>query len=264
VKPAAFEYHRPVTLDEVVGLLAREGENAKILAGGQSLVPLMNLRLVRAEHLIDINGVADLDYLREDAKGLRIGALARWTGVLRSPLVEAEWPLLATAVRHVGHLAIRNRGTLCGSAAHADPAAELPAVMVALEASLVLASTAGRRQVAAADFFRGMFTTALGVDEVVVEIIFPQRSASQSHGFAEFARRPGDFALAGAVCSGPRLVAFGAGSRPALLPIPDGAGDGALIRAVEDLEIAGDIHGDAAWRRTVIVEMARRAHRAAA
>ena len=264
VKPAAFEYHRPVTLDEVLSILAKEGEDAKVLAGGQSLVPLMNLRLVHPKHIVDINRVEELAYLREDGPRLRIGALARWTEVLRSPVVRARWPLLTSAIGHVGHLAIRNRGTLCGSAAHADPAAELPAVMVAFKGRLVLASAAGRREVAAEDFFRGVFSTALQADEVLVEIVLPHGNATQRHGFAEFARRPGDFALAGAVCAGPRLVAFGAGSRPALLPLPDGAGDGALVRAVEDLEIAGDIHGDAAWRRTVIVEMARRAHRAAA
>ena len=264
MKPAAFEYHRPATLEETLDLLAREGEDAKILAGGQSLVPLMNMRLVRPGHLVDINRVKDLAYLRGDGQRLRIGALARWTDVLRSGVVRARWPVLASAIGHVGHLAIRNRGTLCGSAAHADPAAELPAVIVALEGRLVLASVRGRREVPAADFFLGVFSTALQPDEVLVEISLPHGNEEHRHGFAEFARRGGDFALAGAVCVEDRLVAFGAGSRPALLPPPDGAADDALIRAVEELDIAGDIHGDATWRRAVIVEMARRAHRAAA
>jgi aerobic carbon-monoxide dehydrogenase medium subunit len=264
VKPAGFEYHRPDTLDGVLAILHREGEEAKVLAGGQSLVPLMNMRIVRPAHLVDINRVEGLDRLESGTGPLRIGALVRWSDVLRSDAVRSGWPLLAEAVRHVGHLAIRNRGTVCGGAAHADPAAELPAVLVALEARLLLASASGRREVAAADFFLGLFTTALDPSELLTEIVIPRPPPGAHHGFAEFARRPGDFALAGAAYSGSRLVAFGAGARPAVLPLPDGGDDGELRAAVAGLEIAGDIHADVDWRRAAVIEMARRAYRAAA
>jgi aerobic carbon-monoxide dehydrogenase medium subunit len=264
VKPASFEYHRAETLDEVLAVLHREAEEAKVLAGGQSLVPLMNMRIVRPAHLVDINRVEGLGRLEASTGPLRIGALVRWSDVLRSDTIRSGWPLLAQAVRHVGHLAIRNRGTVCGGAAHADPAAELPAVLVALEARLLLVSAGGRREVAAADFFRGIFTTALDPRELLTEIVIPRPSPGSRHGFAEFARRPGDFALAGAAYSGSRLVAFGAGARPALLPLPDGGGDEELRAAVAGLEIAGDIHADAGWRRAAVIEMARRAYQAAA
>lgn len=259
MKPAPFRYHRPASLEETLQLLATHTEEAKLLAGGQSLVPLMNFRLVRPAHLIDINRLPGLGHVSAGPDGLRIGPLARWTDVQRAPEVVARWPLLPQAIGHVGHPQIRNRGTLCGSAAHADPAAELPALLVALQAHLLLASIGGRRSVAAEDFFLGIFTTALAADEMILEIFVPAIEPGRPQGFAEFARRSGDFALAGAVRSGERLVAFGAGDRPVSLPSPAADSGERLLAALAALEITGDIHGSAGWRRQVIAEMARRA-----
>ena len=259
MKPAPFKYHRPASIDEALRLLSEHGDEAKILAGGQSLVPLMNFRLVRPLHVIDINRLPDLAHVIHASGELRFGALARWTQVQFSPAVVAGWPLLAQAIKRVGHPQIRNRGTLCGSAAHADPAAELPSVLVALQATLVMVSSRGQRTLPAADFFQGIFTTALRPDELLAEIVVPEAGAGQPIGFAEFARRSGDFALAGAVRAGGRLVAFGAGDRPVVLPSPDLDGGDRLLEAVSALEISDDIHGGAPWRREIVLEMARRA-----
>jgi aerobic carbon-monoxide dehydrogenase medium subunit len=226
MKPAPFRYARPRTVAETVCALADAGGDAKILAGGQSLVPLLNMRLARPSLVIDVNAVHELDVIAPSAAGgLRIGALARHADLAASPLVLERAPLLAVAARHVGHTAIRNRGTLGGSLAHADPAAELPAAVVALDASLVVVGRAGTRMVPASDFFVGLLTTALEADEILTEIhIPPPRGA---WGFAELARRPGDFALVGVAAivaaadsartNSTRIVAFGIGDGPVRL-----------------------------------------------
>ena len=224
MKPAPFRYARPQNLADAVELLAAASHDAKILAGGQSLVPMMNLRLVRPAVLIDLNGVPELDHITRGADGsLSIGALARHVALEGSAAVIERAPLLAEAARHVGHLAIRHRGTIGGSLAHADPAAELPAALVALDAAFVLHGRRGPRTVQASEFFLGLMTTALAPDEILLEIrVPPQR---RGWGFAEVVRRAGDFALAGVVAlvgraapSGPfdsaRLVGFGVGDRP--------------------------------------------------
>jgi carbon-monoxide dehydrogenase medium subunit len=209
MKPAPFEYHRPACLSETFDLLDRYGEDARILAGGQSLVPALNLRLATPRAVIDINRIPHLDALRVTADGLVIGALVRQEALERSPLVREHAPLIAAALPHVGHSAIRARGTIGGSLAHADPAAELPACAVALGATIRVARREGHRDVSAEDFFRGVYTTALAPGEIVTEIRVPHAAAGWRWGFQELARRHGDFALAG-LAAGVRVAGRGA------------------------------------------------------
>jgi carbon-monoxide dehydrogenase medium subunit len=196
VKPSRFTYFAPSTLDECVGLLAEHGEDAKLLAGGQSLVPLMNLRLAAPEVLIDLNGIAELQGVREDGDRIAIGAMTRHREVAESPVVRSACPLLARAAGLIGYPAIRNRGTLGGSIVHADPASEMPCVALTLDAELVVAGPAGRRTFAADDFFVTHFTTALEPDELLVEIRYPRRADGDGWDFVEFSRKNGDFAVA--------------------------------------------------------------------
>jgi aerobic carbon-monoxide dehydrogenase medium subunit len=182
VKPAPFEYHRPQTLDETFALLERLGEDARILAGGQSLVPAMNMRLATPRALVDINRLPGLDGIRLDGDTLVIGGLARLDAVEQSPLVARHAPLLAQAMPHVAHLAIRAQGTVGGSLALADPAAELPACAVALDATLRTARRGGGRDIPAADFFQGIYTTALVPGEVLVEMRVPPARGRRARG----------------------------------------------------------------------------------
>jgi aerobic carbon-monoxide dehydrogenase medium subunit len=269
MKPAPFRYHRPASLAEAIAVLRRHGDDAKLLAGGQSLVPLLNMRLVRPEHLVDINRVPELDGIRLAGEELALGATARLAAVERSPLVGGALPLLARGLAQVGHYQIRNRGTVGGSIAHADPAAELPAMLLALDGRVVAESPRGRREIAADQLFQSVFTTALAADEVVVEIRVPRLPAGSRCGLAEFARRHGDFALAGAVYVAPagvplsRVVLFGVAGRPLLLPVDGGAEAEdvrrSVIRELGRSEVTSDIHGSAAWRAQVAAEMAVRA-----
>ena len=197
MKPAPFEYHRPASLAETFDLLDRYGDDGRILAGGQSLVPALNLRLATPRAVIDINRIPDLDAIRVTGEGLVIGALVRQEALERSPLVREHAPLIAAAVPHIGHSAIRARGTIGGSLALADPAAELPACAVALGATIRARRRGGSRDIAADDFFRGIYTTALAPGEIVTEIMLPRSAAGWRWGFEELARRHGDFALAG-------------------------------------------------------------------
>jgi carbon-monoxide dehydrogenase medium subunit len=213
MKPAPFEYHRPVSLAETFDLLDRYGDDGRLLAGGQSLVPALNLRLAMPRAVIDINRIPDLDAIRVTADGLVIGALARQEAIERSPLVREHAPLIAAAIPHVGHSAIRARGTIGGSLALADPAAELPACAVALGATIRAGRRGGTRNIAADDFFRGIYTTALAPGEIVTEILVPHPDPGWRWGFEELARRHGDFALAG-LAAGVRMAdgrAAGAG-----------------------------------------------------
>lgn len=267
MKPARFEYHRPASLAETFDLLDRYGDDGRILAGGQSLVPALNMRLATPRAVIDINRLPGLDDIRLSSEGLVIGALTRQEALERSPLVREHAPLLAAAVPHVGHAAIRARGTVGGSLALADPAAELPACAVALDATIRLSSRRGSRSVPATDFFRGIYTTAVEPGEVVTGIVVPPAPGWRA-GFEELARRHGDFALAGLAArlrvegqtvGEARLVFFGVGTRPvrargaetALVnhrPDPDAlaAAGRALAR---DLDPPGDIHASPALRR---------------
>lgn len=261
-----------------MGLLAGGDHDVKILAGGQSLVPMLNLRLVRPSVLIDLNGVAGLDRIAPGPNnGLTIGALVRHAALANSLLVKERAPLLAEAARHVGHPAIRHRGTLGGSLAHADPAAELPAALIALDAQLVLHGPRGERIIPAPEFFRGLLTTALAPDEILTEIRV--LSHGPGWGFAEVARRAGDFALAGvmAVVARPgssgryesaRLVGFGVGDKPVRFAAAEqiitnaGADVARVVAAVaEACDPPDDVHASAQYRRhlaAVLVEEALR------
>ena len=271
MKPAPFRYARPATAAEAVTLLASARGDAKLIAGGQSLMPLLNLRLVRPTVLVDLNGARELE--RIDAApdgGLVLGALVRHADLAAAPIVRARAPLLAAAARHVGHTAIRNRGTLGGSLAHADPAAELPAALLALDATLGLLGPRGMRRVGADEFFRGLLATALAEDELLAEITVPVAPAGW--GFAEIARRPGDFALAGVAASldgrgHARVVGFGVADRPvrlraaeaAVAAAPRDAGTPARAgaAAAADCDPATDVHASAEYRRhlaTVLAE----------
>jgi carbon-monoxide dehydrogenase medium subunit len=196
MKPPAFEYRVAESVEAAVAALAQAGGDAKILAGGQSLVPMLNFRLLRPAILVDINRVPGLAYIEEDAGAIRIGALTRHHQVETSPVVAAHLPVLGAAMTHVAHLAIRNRGTTGGSLSHADPAAELPMMALLLDATITVASPKGRRTVPARDFLLGALTVALQPDELVTEVAFPKLPANTGWGFEEVSRRHGDFALA--------------------------------------------------------------------
>ena len=194
MKASAFEYVRVSSVDEAVAQLAELGDEAKILAGGQSLVPLLNLRLANPAYIVDINRIGELNFIT-NGSGVRVGALARHREVERSELVARANPLLAAAVKLIGHAAIRNRGTIGGSVAHADPAAELPAILVALDGEIEARSSRGARTIAAADFFEGFLTTTLEPDELLTEVRFPGLPAGGGWSIQEFSRRSGDFGV---------------------------------------------------------------------
>jgi len=213
LKPPQFEYHAPTSVEEACALLSSL-QDAKVLAGGQSLVPLLNFRLARPAHLVDINRIPNLDRIYERDGGVAVQALARQADVEDSELVARRCPLLLAAVRLVAHRVIRNRGTVCGSLVHADPASELPAVLLALRGHVVARSTRGSRIIPAADFFIGVMETKLAYDELLVEAWFP--ASTGRFAIAEESRRHGDFALAGAVRYGDRLALFGVAPTPVL------------------------------------------------
>jgi aerobic carbon-monoxide dehydrogenase medium subunit len=274
VKPAPFELHAPESVDDVVGLLAEHGDAAKVLAGGQSLVPMLALRLARFEHLVDVNRVPALVGTDRRDGDLRIGAATRHTAVERSPEVADAVPLLARATAKVGHFQIRNRGTVGGAIAHADPAAEQPAVALALDAVMEVTSTTRTREVAAADFFEGTWTTSIEDDELLTAIRFPVWEGRCGFAVEEIARRSGDFALVGVVCaielgdSGVERAAialFGVGGTP----VRAGAAEQAVMSGADDEEIAAavmsgidpidDLHASAGYRRTVAAVITGRA-----
>jgi CO/xanthine dehydrogenase FAD-binding subunit len=259
VKPARFEYRAPASLAEALPLL---GLDSTVLAGGQSLIPLLNLRLARPELVVDINGIAELDYMHADDGPLRIGGMTRQVALERSDLVRRRWPLLNKAVRHVGHPQIRSRGTVGGSVAHADPAAELPAALIALGARLHLRSSGGARALLASEFFLGPLHTAREADELLVEIEVPQQPEGAVSGFAEHARTHGDFATAGAAAviapAGDAGIAlFGAGPAPARAEEAERAlADGAEPHEAAALA-AREVEDE--HRRALCTELARRA-----
>jgi carbon-monoxide dehydrogenase medium subunit len=271
MKPPRFAYDAPTTLAAALDLLDEHGDAAKVLAGGQSLVPLMNFRLARPDRLVDLNDIAELAYLREEDGELVLGAMTRTAELERSAAVAERFPLLREAVRFVGHFQIRNRGTVGGSVAHADPAAELPAVFLALGARFTAASKAGARSIAADDLFLGHFTTALRADEILTEIRVPAPTG-RGYGFEELARRPGDFALGGIACAlgdEPRVVALGLVGRPVRLAAAESqaaaGGAAANVRQavrdeVEGLEATSDLHAGGAYRKLLAAELAGRAY----
>ncbi len=284
MKPAPFTYHRPTTVAEAAGLLSEHVDSAKPIAGGQSLVPLLALRLASFEHLIDLNGIDELAGIERSNGHVRIGAMTRQRRAETSAVVAADVPLLAAALPWIGHFQIRNRGTIGGSIAHADPASELPAVALALDAELDLATSSGTRRVAAADFFEGTFMTAVADDELVTAIRFPVWGPGSGFAVREFARRSGDFAVAGAV-AGLQVDGSGTITRAALsfigmgsTPIRGAAAEAALVgtkvadldaRAAAEVAVADttpgdDIHASGVHRRRIATRMAADALSAAA
>jgi carbon-monoxide dehydrogenase medium subunit len=282
MKPAPFEYLAPDSIAEAVQGLARHGDAAKVLAGGQSLVPLLNMRLVRPGVLVTLRRIAALQYVAIDEGGIRIGSMTRQRAVEQDRAVRSACPVLAEALGLVGHPVIRNQGTVGGSVAHADPAAELPAVLVALDGAVTLASARGRRSVPAPDFFRGLLATAAQPDELVTEVVFNRVSRpGQASGWAveEISRRQGDFALAGAVAgvaadaegriADARVVLFGVEARPTRRPGAEAAVRGtrcgaealaeAAAAAARDLEPLDDLHASARLRVHLVGVLVRRA-----
>jgi carbon-monoxide dehydrogenase medium subunit len=283
VKPPPFEYVAPTSVEEALGELARHGDEAKLLAGGQSLIPMLNMRLTAPRRLVDLNRVRELAYVEPRDGGLAIGAMTRQRTLERSPLVASRVPLLAEAVRSVGHVQIRTRGTLGGSLAHADPAAELPAVAVCLDARLTVRGPAGPRTVPARAFFRGLLTTALGPGEILVEAWFPGLPVGTGAAWIELARRHGDYALAGVgatvtvrdgVVGEARLALCGVGDAPvratdaeALLrdrPLTPERLQAAADALRASMEPPADLHATAAYRRHLAGVLALRALRLAA
>jgi CO/xanthine dehydrogenase FAD-binding subunit len=268
VKPPKFDYHAPRSVDEAIALLARYGGEAKVLAGGQSLMPMLNFRLARPAALVDVNRIAALAYVREDDGTVAFGATTRQRTIEFSPVVAARLPLLREATRWVGHLPIRSRGTIGGSIAHADPSAEYPAVLTALEGEVVAQGPRGRRTVKPAELFETYLTTSLAPDELLVEVRLPAMEAGAGYAFEEFARRHGDFAIVGIAamivrrgdrCAKARLATAGAGPVPVRLRAAeeilerDGLGEAAIeaaaARAAELVEPDSDVHASADYRR---------------
>lgn len=280
MKPAPFDYFAPTSVDEARGLLNQYGDDAKILAGGQSLVPVMALRLSQPSVVIDVNRLRELDYIRDDAHGLAIGAITRHRTVERSPQVREKAPLLSAAIEWIGHPQIRNRGTIGGSLAHADPAAELPALAVALDATFTVTNASGaKRTLKASDFFVSYLTTALAADDLLSEIYFPSLPAGMGWSFKEIARRHGDFALVGVAatvgldgagaCSDVRVALFGVAPTPVRAPGAEQAllgqkpGEQAIAAAAaaiaSDIDPPADVHASAAYRVYVATNLVRQA-----
>jgi carbon-monoxide dehydrogenase medium subunit len=279
MKPSSFEYVAPGTVGEAVSILEQHEGEAKLLAGGQSLVPLLNMRLARPEVLVDLRKLAELDYIRETDGGLAIGAMTSKGALERSTLVESRQPLLHAATLLVGHPQIRNRGTIGGSMAQADPAAEYPAVAVALGAELRAVGPGGERTIGAEDFFVTYLTTALESSEVLTQVRIPPLAGGTGWSVAEVTRRHGDFAMAGAAitvaldggrhCSGARIVLFGVGPTPLRVLDAEGVVNGerpdeklferAGQKAGEAIEEPlSDIHASAEYRRHLARVLTRR------
>ena len=278
MKPARFDHLLPTSLEDALAMLAEHAPDGRVLAGGQSLVPMMNFRLARPTVLVDLNKIPDLAYIRDAGDHLAIGAMTRERAIENSDLVRAASPLLHDATLHIGHLPIRSRGTIGGSISNADPAAEYPATALALDATLVAQSVRGERPIAASDFFDGVMTTTLEVDEILTEIRVPKAPPGSGAALVEIARRHGDFALAGVAAqitleddrvTDIRLAACGVGPGPIRLTgaeniLRDGGfTDTALAaagRAAADAaDPDGDVHATASYRRKMAGVMTRRA-----
>jgi carbon-monoxide dehydrogenase medium subunit len=237
MKPAPFIYQRPDSLSATIQLLSNHKSEAKVLAGGQSLVPMMNFRMARPEILIDINRLKELDYHRVEKGELVIGALARHAALRASAVVREACPLMAEAYKHVAHGPIRNRGTLCGNLCHADPASEMPAVALAVDAVFVLRSVRGDRRIAAQDFFLGTYETATEADELLVEVRIPVAAKGQGWSFKEVSVRKGDFALVGVAAT---MTVAGGKIKEAVLSVC-GVGDrAARLSSVENTLTGAD------------------------
>jgi len=280
MKPPRFEYFSPDTLGEAISLLERYTGDGRVLAGGQSLMPLLNMRLARPAALVDINKIAELGAARAWDGGVSIGATVRQRALQREPLITQRLPIVLAIAPHIGHQQIRSRGTICGSIAHADPAAELPALALAIGAEMVATGPRGRRTIAAADFYRGYLTTALEPAEMLTEVRFPGPPPAMAWSFMEVSRRHGDFALVGVIAgldvdggggtvTEARIVHFGVGPNPkraseaerTLVGAPPGADAfrAAGEAASQILEPETDVHATAEYRRSVAGALTRRA-----
>ena len=280
MKPAKFDYFAPTTLDEALELLAQHGPDAKVLAGGQSLMPMMNLRLVRPAVVVDINRIGSLSSISASNGAITVGALTRQRDLERSDAIRSAFPMMTAAISHIGHFQIRNRGTIGGSLAHADPAAELPAICAALDAEFVLASSSGTQTMASSEFAIGPLITSLEPEQLLTEIRLPTlQGDGWRWGFREVSRREGDFALVGAVamlrndgdgvCREARITMFAVGDAPARIPAAEEALVGRVVDDAARREAAAlvseavmpgsDIHASAEYRTEVSAVMARRA-----
>ena len=282
MKPAKFDYHAPATLDQAIALLQEYNGEARLLAGGQSLLPMMNFRLVTPAALVDLNRIPDLAYIRFDNGMVRIGAMTRHRTVEFSPVIAQRLPLLAEVIRLVAHLPIRSRGTIGGSLALADPAAELPMLLQALEGEVVARGPKGERVIGAADLFEGIMTTSLAADEILSEVRLPVPPAHAGYAVEEFARRRGDFAIAavtvviervGERCSKARLATAGVGpvsirltSAERILEqdgLSDSAIEKAAVQAAAQVSPQTDQQGTAEYRRHLTRVLTARALRRA-
>jgi carbon-monoxide dehydrogenase medium subunit len=277
MKAPPFQYHRPQTREEL-GALLSSLENAKILAGGQSLMPMMNLRVLAPEHLIDINRIPDLAGIRETAEGIEIGAMTRQADVLSSDIVKARIPLLTRALEHVGHIQTRARGTIGGSCCHLDPSAEQPAMCAALDAELIVTGSEGRRIVPISEWFEGLLQSALGEQEFLEAIRIKPWAKGHGYGFAEYARRHGDFAVAGGAAmieagndgriTRAALLSFGVEASPRRLSDAEAALIGQpidkldiepVVTEARALDAMEDVHVTAGYRRHLAGVLIRRA-----
>lgn len=279
MKPAPFEYRAPDSLEEALTLLRDNGDDAKPLAGGQSLIPVLNFRLARPAMLVDLHRVPGLEGIDEVDGGMRIGAMTRQRALERSEPVKRRAPLLAETMPHIAHPQIRNRGTAGGSIAHADPASELPVVMLALDARFGLTDASGERHVDAIDFFTGLFSTALRTGELLTSIEVPDMTPGTGWAFEEVARRHGDYGLIGVaavvrvaadgVCEHARIVLMNAGAGPVVAvraaqsligasPSPTLLANAAMVAAKDEIDPRADVHASAAYRRHLADVLVRR------
>ena len=279
MKPAPFDYRRPGSLDEAVALLAQHEGDAQPIAGGQSLMPMLAFRVVTPRLLVDINGIPELGRISIDHDGVRLGALVRWRDIERDARLIAAHPLLRAGIAHVAHYQIRNRGTVGGSLAHADPAAEMPGLAVTCDAEIEIVGLAGRRVVKATEFFLAALTTALNPGELIVSVRLPAWKVGRRWAFEEFARRRGDFALAGVALfydqdaagqvQSIHIGAIGSGDTPLRLSAVEKALLGraidlsairdAAVVAAESVEPPDDIHASADFRRSLLATLLERA-----
>jgi carbon-monoxide dehydrogenase medium subunit len=283
MKLPQFEYACPTSISEAVALLASSGGEAKPLAGGQSLVPMMAFRVAAPSLVVDLRKLSELRQIRVTQDGVALGAMVRWREILDDARLRAAHPLLVAAIEHVAHYQIRNRGTVGGSMAHADPAAEMPGIAVTCEAQIAVTGEAGQRVIAAGEFFRGPLMTALKADEIITEIRLPSWPQSRRYGFQEFARRRGDFAMAAAAVyydeetdkkvRNAHVGVIGVADRPLRLPSVEAVLNGqiideALIAKAEAATSAAvdppdDIHSSGAYRKALVGVMVERALKAA-
>ena len=283
MKPPVFEYAAPATVDEAVALLASSGGNAKVLAGGQSLMPMLAFRLAAPDLLVDLKRLQGLDRIDIGSEGVRLGAKVRWCDIERDARLTQAHPLLAEAVKHIAHYQIRNRGTAGGSLAHADPAAEMPGIALTCDAVLTIVGPKGPRTEKAADFFKGSLTTSLAHDEILTEVLLPAWPQGRRWAFLEFAQRRGDFALAGVALfydlksgkvTNAHIGAIGVGDAPVRLhgaekalngrALDDAAIEAAASAAREEVDPPSDIHAPADYRRSLLGTLLERALRKSA